>query len=135
MVEVRASDSPIDIFKSVLQTKYADFNGRARRAEYWKYALVTFGIGIGLVILSAILGAIAKPLGTLALVAYGIFALATLIPGLALFIRRLHDTGKSGWWLLIGFVPFGGIVLLVFTCLDSTQGSNKYGTSPKYGGA
>lgn len=134
MVEVQASGSPIDVFKSVLQTKYSDFSGRARRAEYWKYALVSFGIGIGLVILSAILGAIAKPLGTIAIIAYGLFVLATLIPGLAVSFRRLHDTGKSGWWFLIGLIPFGSIVILVFLCMDSTQGSNKYGSSPKYGG-
>lgn len=133
MVEVQASGSPIDIFKSVLQTKYSDFSGRARRAEYWKYTLVAFGIGIGIVILAAILGAISKPLGTLAFVAYGLFWLATLIPGLALSVRRLHDTGKSGWWFLIALIPFGSIVLLVFLCLDGSRESNNYGPSPKYG--
>jgi uncharacterized membrane protein YhaH (DUF805 family) len=62
----------------------------------------------------------------------GLFYLAILLPGLGVSIRRLHDTGRSGWWLLIGLVPFvGGITLLVFTCLDSAPGANAYGPNPK----
>ena len=61
-----------------------------------------------------------------------VWALATIVPALAVLIRRLHDTDKSGWWVLIGLVPFvGGIVLLVFTLQDSTPGDNKHGGSPK----
>ena len=61
-----------------------------------------------------------------------IWIFATIVPALAVLIRRLHDTGKTGWWALVGFIPFvGAIVLLVFTVTDSSPGENKYGTSPK----
>ena len=61
-----------------------------------------------------------------------VWILVTIVPALAVLVRRLHDTGKSGWWVLMGFVPFAGaIVLFVFTVLDSTSGENKYGLSPK----
>ena len=64
---------------------------------------------------------------------YSIYALVTFIPSLALTVRRLHDIGKSGWWILISFVPcgIGAIVMLVFLCKDSESGSNMYGRSPK----
>jgi len=62
---------------------------------------------------------------------YFLFALASLIPGLACCVRRLHDIGKSGWWVLIGFIPLVGLVLLVFTLMDSQPGPNQYGPNPK----
>lgn len=126
--------SPVDIYKSVLQTKYADFSGRARRAEYWWFTLVNLGVTVGIFIVAAILGAIAKPLGVIGMLAYLAYALGTFIPGIAASVRRLHDTGKSGWFLLISFVPIvGSIALLVFLFTDSTTGTNTYGVSPKYG--
>lgn len=86
--------------------KYADFNGRASRSEYWWFAL---GVALGCAILSAI-----------APVAYAIFALGTLVPSLAAATRRLHDTNRSGWWQLIILVPIiGFIVLLVFLAQES----------------
>jgi uncharacterized membrane protein YhaH (DUF805 family) len=97
--------------------KYAVFKGRARRKEYWMFVL--FNIIIGL-----ILGFIGI-LGTL-------YMLAVLLPSLAVGVRRLHDAGRSGWWLLIGLVPIiGGIVLLVFFVQDSQPGENEYGPNPK----
>ncbi|HEX4791379.1 MAG TPA: DUF805 domain-containing protein [Actinospica sp.] len=107
---------------------YTGFQGRARRAEYWQYTLVYF-------IIYAVLFAVGAAIH-FALLA-SIFALALLLPSLAVGVRRLHDTDKSGWWLLIVLVPLvGAIVLLVFTCLDGTPGPNKYGPSPKgLGGA
>jgi uncharacterized membrane protein YhaH (DUF805 family) len=61
-----------------------------------------------------------------------IWIIATIVPALAVLVRRLHDTGKTGWWALVGFIPLvGSIVLLVFTVTDSSPGENKYGTSPK----
>lgn len=102
---------------------YAGFSGRARRAEYWMFALFNF-IAIVLVL---IIGAVIHfP------VLYGVYTLAVLVPGLAVLTRRLHDTGRSAWVILIVLIPIvGGITLLVFTCLDGTPGPNKYGPSPK----
>ncbi|MGW0836926.1 DUF805 domain-containing protein [Streptomyces prunicolor] len=103
--------------------KYAVFSGRARRKEYWMFGLFAAIIAI---VLGGIGFAIKFPL------LVGLFYLAILLPGLGVSIRRLHDTGRSGWWLLIGLVPLiGGITLLVFTCLDSEPGANAYGPNPK----
>ena len=104
--------------------KYAVFSGRARRTEYWMFMLFNVIAGIILGIVDAILGT-GGVLGA-------IYALAVLIPGLAVSVRRLHDTSRSGWWLLIAFVPIvGAIVLLVFSLQDSTPGPNAYGPNPK----
>lgn len=125
--------SPIDNYKAVLTNKYSDFSGRARRSEYWWFVLVNAGALIGIVVVAGILSAIAKPLGVIGYLLYLVVALGTLIPGLAVGIRRLHDTGKSGWFLLISLVPLvGGIILLVFLFSDSSKESNQYGPSPKY---
>ncbi|MBX3607031.1 MAG: DUF805 domain-containing protein [Piscinibacter sp.] len=109
----------IDVVK-----KYAVFNGRARRKEYWMYVLFYILIYVGLFIIESLVG---SP-GILVL----ILGLGLLVPSIAVTIRRLHDTDRSGWWILIGFVPLvGGIVLLVFMCLDGTSGANQYGPDPK----
>jgi uncharacterized membrane protein YhaH (DUF805 family) len=105
--------------------KYAVFSGRARRKEYWMYTLFITIIYIVLAVISSA----SKSAGIALLV---IFYLAILLPSVAVGVRRLHDTGRSGWWLLFGIVPLvGGITLLVFTCLDSQPGPNKYGPNPK----
>jgi uncharacterized membrane protein YhaH (DUF805 family) len=102
---------------------YAGFAGRARRAEYWQFALVHV---IALIVLFAIDAAIGTS------VPYLLYTLAALIPGLAVGVRRLHDTDRSGWWLLISLVPLVGvIVLLVFLCAAGGPGANKYGADPK----
>ena len=102
---------------------YVGFSGRARRAEYWQFVL--FNI-IALAICFVIDLAIKSP------VLYLLYVLASLLPSLAVGVRRLHDTDRSGWWLLIGLVPLvGGIVLLVFACLEGNRGPNKYGADPK----
>jgi uncharacterized membrane protein YhaH (DUF805 family) len=117
-------------FQEAIRTvwgKYTDFSGRARRSEYWFWALAL----IIAEIIVAILLRIAWPLGFIAWLA---LICATIVPSLAVLWRRLHDTGKSGWWVLIGFVPFvGGIILLVFVCLDSQPQPNQWGPSPKAG--
>lgn len=106
--------------------KYAVFSGRARRKEYWMYALF---VGIIYIVLAVIAGA-SKSTAGIALL--GVFYLAILLPSLAVGVRRLHDTGRSGWWLLFGLVPLAGpITMLVFACLDSQPGPNKYGPNPK----
>ena len=116
--------------------KYADFSGRARRKEYWMFALFHAIIIGALALLGAIIGAAAGNSGGAALAgiftgAYVLYCLALAIPSLAVTVRRLHDTGRSGWWWLISFVPFGSIVLLVFAVQDSQAGDNLYGPNPK----
>lgn len=114
---------------STVLGKYADFTGRARRSEYWFWALA-----LGIVYLVfVILASIADAFWVLGL----LVDLALLVPTLAVGARRLHDTDRSGWWLLIGLVPFvGGIVLLVFFVMEGTPGDNQYGPNPKgMGGA
>ena len=111
--------------------KYAVFNGRARRKEYWYFVLFHLII---IIILGAIDNAtqsfISPGMGIVFL--SGIYMLAVLIPGIAVLVRRLHDTGRSGWWILIHFIPLiGAIVLLVFTIQDSKPGKNQHGANPK----
>lgn len=103
---------------------YAVFQGRARRKEYWMFVLFNL-------IFSIIIGVIEAILDISQYLTY-IYTLAILLPSLAVAVRRLHDTGRSGWWLLIAFIPIiGGIILLVFECLDSDPNTNKYGPNPK----
>jgi uncharacterized membrane protein YhaH (DUF805 family) len=103
---------------------YAGFSGRARRTEYWMFLLFNVLISIGLGIVEAILGT-GGVVGIL-------YSLAVLVPGLAVSIRRLHDTNRSGWWLLVALVPIVGvIVLIVFAAQEGTEGANAYGTDPK----
>ena len=115
--------------------KYAVFEGRARRREYWFFVLFAVLIHIVLNIVDRMLGMYSAENGIG--IRGGIFSLAILIPSLAVGARRLHDTGRSGWWLLIGLVPLiGFIVLIVFFVLDSHPGTNQYGPNPKgVGGA
>jgi len=112
-------------------SKYATFEGRARRKEYWYFALINALIFTGFAIaMSAVASGGQSPKA--AFTAYGIFALLVLLPSISVTVRRLHDTDRSGWWFWISLVPaVGGIVLFVFTVLDSTPGNNQYGPSPK----
>jgi len=110
--------------------KYAVFDGRARRKEYWYFCLFNFLISFALAAVTGVLGGITHT-GSLSLL-NAIYSLAILIPGIAVTVRRLHDTDHSGWWMFIILVPFiGAIVLLVFTVMDSTPGENRYGVNPK----
>jgi uncharacterized membrane protein YhaH (DUF805 family) len=103
--------------------QYADFTGRARRKEYWMFTLVSVIISIVLAILDNALNT-----GLLGL----LYSLAVLLPSLAVGARRLHDTGRSGWWLLIGIIPLiGWIVLIVFLAIDGERQPNTYGPDPK----
>ena len=106
--------------------KYATFAGRARRREYWMFVLWNAVFGIGVVVLDAIVG------GGGAL--FTLFSLASLLPSLAVCVRRLHDTDRCGWWILISFVPFvGGIWFLILMVLEGSCGANRYGEDPKEG--
>jgi len=102
----------VDVLK-----KYTVFAGRARREEFWLFALVSFVISFVLSFLG--------PLGFL-------YGLGVMVPSLALGARRLHDTGRSGWWQLIGIIPLVGvIVLIIFAVQDSQPGENQFGPNPK----
>ena len=120
----------MNYFIDCLTKKYACFSGRARRQEYWLFVL--FNI-IAAFVVGFIGGFLASVTGVDAFAFLGaIYNLAVLIPSFAVFCRRMHDTGRSGWWWLIGLIPFvGWIVLLVFCCLDSQPGDNQYGPNPK----
>jgi len=113
--------------------KYAVFSGRARRKEYWFFALFNaiFVFALTVIDISAGLYDVFAEIGLLS----GLYSLAVLLPSIAVSVRRLHDIGRTGWWLLIVFVPIIGIiVLLVFAVLDSTPGDNRYGPNPKAAG-
>ncbi|MBC6460830.1 DUF805 domain-containing protein [Actinomadura sp. HBU206391] len=103
---------------------YSDFSGRARRTEYWIFFLVN-------VIISVVFGVLIVMTDGF-LYVFLLYALAVLIPSLAVGVRRLHDTGRSGWWLLISLVPFvGAIILIYFFVLEGEPGDNVYGPNPK----
>ncbi|WP_117161705.1 DUF805 domain-containing protein [Paraliobacillus sp. X-1268] len=105
--------------------KYAEFSGRSRRKEYWIFTLINTIIGIILTSLQSI--------SELFVVLTVLYSLFVLIPGIAVTVRRFHDIGRSGFWILISFIPLvGSIILFVFTLLDSEQGENKYGPNPKF---
>jgi len=124
--------SPFDIYKSVLSERYADFSGRARRAEFWWFGVVNFGVLFGILVVWAIAGSSSDAFAALGVIVYLVYVLGTIVPSLAVAVRRLHDTGKSGWMLLIGLIPFVGILLLVFYFTDGDREVNQYGPSPKY---
>jgi len=116
--------------------KYAEFNGRARRSEYWLFTLFIIIVEIVYFVLLGVTGGFSQagPNGA-SMVVMGIFSLfflGIIVPGLAVSFRRLHDTDRSAWWLLISLIPgIGGLVLLVFTLLPGTNGPNKFGPDPK----
>jgi uncharacterized membrane protein YhaH (DUF805 family) len=107
--------------------KYATFSGRAQRSEYWYFFLFMMIVNIVTSILDA---AILEDLPIFSLFA----TLALLVPSISVSVRRLHDTDRSGWWLLLGFIPVVGvIVLVVFFCQRGTVGSNQFGSDPLQG--
>ncbi len=113
--------------------KYAVFSGRARRKEYWYFVLFNGIISYGLYLIGLIAGFAGSDAGIGFLVLSLIYALAVFLPSLGVTIRRLHDTGRSGWWIFISLIPFiGGIIFFIVTVLDSEVGTNQYGPSPKY---
>ena len=125
-------------FQTALRTfwkRYRDFRGRSRRSEYWfiQLFLVVTNIAVAIIDLALMGWDVDRFLangggGIVGL----IWILVTIVPALAVLVRRLHDTGKSGWWALVGLLPLvGAIVLLVFTVTDSSPGENKFGISPK----
>jgi len=115
--------SPFDYYLDVFKNKYADFSGRARRSEYWYFFLFNMIAMMAATVVDGVLGYSFF---------YFIYGLAAFVPGLAVSVRRLHDTGRSGWFLLISIIPIiGAIILLVFMVQDSAPGANEYGSNPK----
>lgn len=116
-------------------SNYATFKGRGRRSEYWwiQLFLVLTNLAVAAIDLALMNGDINRFIANGGGGIVGLlWILVTIVPALAVLVRRLHDTDKSGWWVLIGVVPFvGTIVLFVFSVLDSDAGDNKYGKSPK----
>lgn len=116
--------------------RYADFSGRSRRKEYWMFALLQ--AIVALVLIGLMLGTAGTTPGDTAsasmlwiglLVVWG---LGTIIPSIAVQVRRFHDQDRSGWMVLIGFIPYiGGLIVLVFMCLAGTRGPNRFGPDPK----
>ncbi len=117
-------------FIDCIKNKYAQFEGRARRKEYWFFVLFYLIVYIVLSVIDTALGLLA---GGVFGILSGIFWLATLIPAIAVAIRRLHDTDRSGWWVLLGLIPLVGLVLLVFFVLPGTAGDNRFGPDPLAG--
>lgn len=112
--------------------QYFDFSGRARRKEYWMFCLFNVIVGIILEIIDSAIG-LTFPVGIVELGILGaIYSLLLFIPGLAVCVRRLHDIGKSGWFYLIGLIPFvGAIILLIWFCKEGEHKTNKWGDDPK----
>ena len=109
---------------------YAGFTGRARRTEFWMFALFNLIFAFILGLIDGLIGTFTFDIG-IGLFS-GLYALAVLIPGIAVAVRRLHDVGKSGWMLLIALIPIvGAIWLLVLYFTDSNAGENQYGPNPK----
>ncbi len=116
-------DAIIEYYKKYW-SNYVNFKGRARRSEFWYPELCN-------AVISAVLAILTKVVSLLGILG-GIFSLAVLLPSLSVMVRRLHDVGKSGWWVLVSLVPLvGGILLLVWCCTDSNPGENQYGPNPK----
>ena len=109
---------------------YAVFSGRSRRSEYWYFGLFYLIFYVAAAVVDVMIGSFERTSGIG--VCTAIVALALLIPSISVTVRRLHDTGRSGWWLLIGFIPLvGWIILLVFMCQDGEPGANRFGANPK----
>lgn len=119
----------MDWYLAVLK-KYAQFSGRARRKEYWYFTLFNVIFSVVLSFVDGLTGTWDPESGIGLLSA--IYTLAVLVPSIAVGVRRLHDTGRSAWWLLLLLIPLIGVIIfLVFMVLDSQEGENQYGPSPK----
>ena len=122
----------MEYFKKCVLQNYANFDGRARRKEYWHYALWCFIVGIVASVLDTVLGTGQAFGGSGIGIISMIVSLALMVPGLAVTVRRLHDIGKSGWYYFVAFIPLvGGIILLVWMLKAGNEGENEYGPDPK----
>ena len=123
-------------YLEVIKNNYANFSGRARRKEYWMFIVVNTIIlavlyGIMFSSIDSYTGEMSGT-GFAALIIIGIYSLATIIPNIAVTVRRFHDQDRSGWMVLLSFIPFvGGLILFIFMCLDGTRGENRFGLDHK----
>ena len=125
--------SLLDLAISAVKHKYLLFNGRASRKEFWAVMLFSVLISFALQLLYTLGFAISDNLGLLLALPFVIFALGMVIPQLAVSVRRLHDTDKSGWWLVLGFIPiFGTIALIVLFSLASSESDNRFGEPAQF---
>ena len=114
---------PTYAIRSVL-SQYVGFSGRASRSEYW----IWWGC---VVVVAVAIGSIALLLGTTGSLVAGLVGLALFLPNLAVTVRRLHDGGRSGWWLLLVLIPvIGALIIIVFLLLDSEAEPNRWGPPP-----
>lgn len=115
-----------EAIKTVMVDKYATFSGRATRSEYWYSVLFYYLLFLPVIFLGKIIDS-----PEFIIVLFSVLSLILLVPSLAVCIRRLHDTGKSGWWLLLALIPYiGSLIVIVFYCMPS-DGDNKYGVKPE----
>ena len=106
---------------------FSDFKGRTSRSDFWWAVL-------GNIIIMAVLGFILGLLGNFGSVISMLISLVLMVPAIAMWIRRLHDVNKSGWFLLLSLVPVAGIVLIIWACKEGDEDDNQYGSNPKYVG-
>lgn len=120
--------------------RYADFTGRSRRKEYWMFVLLSLIVAaVALAMMFGGMGGLdeagAPRISATSYVGIGllsVWGLGSIIPSIAVQVRRFHDQDRSGWFVLLGFIPYvGGLIVLVFMCLDGTRGANRFGPDPK----
>ena len=117
----------MDWYLNVLQNHYFDFEGRARRKEFWMFALVNFAISI---VITIVVGFVSDSMASIVSMLY---SLAVLLPSIGLGVRRLHDTGRTGWLALLALIPLVNLVLIYFFVLEGDAGPIEYGPDPKGG--
>ena len=130
----------MEIYLKVIKENYVNFNGRARRKEFWMFQLFLIIIATICIVLDNILGTVltvdAGPVGLgLIVLPYGwlyfLCGIFHFLPALSVLVRRLHDVGKSGWWYFIGLIPIVNFWLLYILCKDGDNAENSYGNNPK----
>ena len=117
----------MDWYLNVLQNHYFDFEGRARRKEFWMFALINFAISI---VITIVVGFVSDSMASIVSMLY---SLAVMLPSIGLGVRRLHDTGRTGWLALLALIPLVNLVLIYFFVLEGDAGPNEYGPDPKGG--
>jgi uncharacterized membrane protein YhaH (DUF805 family) len=116
--------------------RYADFSGRSRRLEYWMFQLFYFIVITALVALAFLLGDGPNDPSIVPLLLLGLFILGTIVPAIAVQVRRFHDQDRSGLFVLLNFIPYaGGLIVFIFMVLPGTRGSNRFGPDPVFGAA
>jgi len=121
----------LEAYKKMWQN-YATFDGRSRRSDYWYVVLANIIIGIIIGPISGFIPSLSYTFGNISYSYLGfIYSLVTFIPGLALTVRRLHDTGKSGWYILMNLIPLVGWIFVLIKLVSDSEPDNEYGANPK----